>query len=79
MAFGIPLIASKVGAEGLEAAVGGGILLAESAADFHHCLQRLRDPQYRRQQSAGATAFVQQHFTPHACFGRLRELIEKER
>jgi glycosyltransferase involved in cell wall biosynthesis len=72
IAYGIPLVTTSVGAQGLREEAGNSFLLADTPEAFADALHALAESaELRRQLSLGARAFARQHLTPAACFGAL--------
>jgi polysaccharide biosynthesis protein PslH len=63
MAAGVPVVSTRLGAEGIEARDGAEIMLAETAADFREALSRLAsDEGLRRAIAAAAREFVRSRY-----------------
>lgn len=63
MAAGIPVVSTRIGAEGLPVEHGRDILLADEPADFISCVERLlRDPQLRARIGASGLELVRANF-----------------
>jgi glycosyltransferase involved in cell wall biosynthesis len=77
MAFGIPLLTTPVGAQGLEEHVGKLFLCATSAEEFRRDLIRLIDADVRRGLSEKSLAFVGQALTRESCFASLKAVIDE--
>jgi glycosyltransferase involved in cell wall biosynthesis len=77
LAFGVPLVTTSVGAEGLEEGEGTFFLCGDSPDDFKRQLSRLVDTETRRSFSEKALAFVDQNLTPEACFGPIKSAIDE--
>jgi glycosyltransferase involved in cell wall biosynthesis len=72
LSYGIPLVTTSVGAQGLLEESGRSFLLADTPGEFADAIQLLASSlSLRRQLSSRAKAFAGQHFTPHACFAPL--------
>jgi glycosyltransferase involved in cell wall biosynthesis len=76
LAHGVPLVTTHAGAEGLGPGAAGCLLRAGNAGAFRDQLERLRDPDLRRELSANALAFVARDLSPSVCFGELQALID---
>lgn len=77
MAFGVPMVTTFIGAQGLEAHKDELFLVANEPDEFRRQLIRLAEPEIRRSMSAKALAFVGEHLTPEACFGGLKLAIDQ--
>jgi hypothetical protein len=72
LAYGIPLVTTSVGAQGIQEEDGQAFLIADTPEEFAAAIQRLASSyDLRRELSARARHFAKQHFTPHACFSVL--------
>lgn len=77
MAYGLPVVASREGAAGLEEADGRGLSIAESASGFALALSRfLQDPALRQAQGRAARRFVDDEFSRDAVFHDLHAVIQ---
>jgi len=76
LAFGVPVITTTIGAEGLAIGEAHGLLIADTPGDFHHQLETLTDPDIRSSFSSGALATIEKTFSGEACYGPLVHLIE---
>jgi glycosyltransferase involved in cell wall biosynthesis len=79
LAHGVPLVATTVGAEGLEEGAGRFLVVADTAADFRRELLRLTDPALRQRISEHALDYAARRLTPEACFGPLLAVIQQPR
>lgn len=76
MAYGRPVVATALGAEGMGLEGGRHLLLAETMADFGSALVSLaRNPVLQASLAAQAHAFQQQHFGPPAIRAAVSDLI----
>lgn len=67
MAHGVPVISTRLGAEGLDVSEGVNILLAENAAEFSAAVARLRgEPGLADHLARNARRFVEQAYSPAA-------------
>ncbi len=72
LAYGIPLVTTSVGAQGLREETGNSFLLADTPEEFARAICALAESSdLRRRLSMNARAFAQKHLTPAACFGSL--------
>ncbi len=72
LAYGIPLVTTSIGAQGLREEGGNSFLLADTPEEFAKAICTLAEsPELRRQLSLNARAFTQKHLSPMACFGAL--------
>ena len=76
LSFGIPIVTTSVGAEGLADLDQKALLCADDAESIRNQLHRLADTGLRRSMSAEALAFAAQRLNPEACFGALRRRID---
>jgi len=79
MGFGVPVLTTSCGAEGLEVAADRALLCADDSADMRQQLLRLADPALRSSLSRSGLEFVADRLTPEACFGSLRRIINAHR
>jgi glycosyltransferase involved in cell wall biosynthesis len=77
MAFGVPLVTTGVGAEGLEEGVDKFFLLADDAEAFRAHLLTLTDSARRQALSEEALRFVEHSLSDAACFAPIQKIIEK--
>ena len=77
MAFGVPLLTTAVGAEGLEEGVDKIFLLADGAEEFRAQLLTLIDTARRQALSGEALRFVEHSLSQEACFAPIQEIIDK--
>ncbi|MFM1921048.1 MAG: hypothetical protein RLZZ303_2682 [Candidatus Hydrogenedentota bacterium] len=76
LAFGMPLLTTPVGAEGLEPGVGSAFLCEEEPAAFAEAaVQLLSDPERRRVLSAAALDYARAHFSEEAAYGALLDIL----
>lgn len=76
MAFGVPVVATKVGAEGMGLVDGQHVLIADDALSFAAAVERLySDPVLWQTLSTNAFERVRTHWTPAAMADRLRDLL----
>ena len=78
MGYGVPVLTTSIGAEGLEEVTGRALLCADDAAAMRRQLLRLNNASLRGALSESALDFVSRSLTPEACFGSLRKLIETQ-
>ena len=72
LAYGIPLVTTSVGSQGLLEEAGKAFLLADTAEEFAAAISALAGcTGLRRRISSQARAYAQRHWTPMACFGVL--------
>jgi glycosyltransferase involved in cell wall biosynthesis len=72
LAYGIPLVATSAGAQGLREESGNSFLLADTPEEFARAVCALAESSdLRRRLSKNARLFAQKHLTPAACFGSL--------
>lgn len=72
LAYGIPLVSTGVGVQGLQEESNKSFLLANTAQEFAEVLERLTASfSLREQLSVAAREFAKLHFTPEACFKTL--------
>lgn len=76
VAWGLPLVTTSVGAEGLVEGAGTFLFLADTAGDMRAVLKRLTDPELRRSACRAARIFADRRLTPEACFRDLRRVIK---
>jgi glycosyltransferase involved in cell wall biosynthesis len=63
MASGLPIVSTRLGMEGLDAEPGVHFVLADSAAEWVRCLERLLgDPDLRLQLARNGRALVEQRY-----------------
>lgn len=79
MGYGVPVLTTSVGAEGLEEAADQALLCASDSAGMQKLLHSLTDVALRSSLSHNALDFVAGRLTPETCFGPLRQLIEEHR
>lgn len=77
MAFGVPLVTTSVGAQGLEEHIDDLFLCANDADEFRKQLLYLADPAKRRSISEKSLAFVGEELTREACFASLKSAIDE--
>lgn len=72
LAYGIPMVTTSIGAQGLKEESGLSFLVADTAEEFAVAIRRLASClDLRHQLSSNARIFARQHLTPHACFSVL--------
>src|SRR3990172_5624643 len=72
LAYGIPLVTTSVGAQGLTKKSNRLFLLADTPQEFAHSLFKLTSSYTLRSElSKSSRSFAKLHFTPHACFNTL--------
>jgi glycosyltransferase involved in cell wall biosynthesis len=72
IAYGIPLVTTSAGAQGLHEESGRSFLLADTPEAFAAAICRLAaSSDLRCQLSTQSRSFARQHLTPAACFGAL--------
>ena len=76
LAFGVPLVTTAVGAEGVENEPNEFFLRADSPEEFRRQILRLTDSVLRRSISERALAYVRDNLSHEKCFGQLRSAIE---
>jgi glycosyltransferase involved in cell wall biosynthesis len=76
MGYGVQVLTTSVGAEGLEEMENRALLCANDSASMREQLFRLADATLRSTLSKNALEFVAHSLTPEACFGSLRRLID---
>ncbi|SEA65238.1 glycosyltransferase family 4 protein [Rubrimonas cliftonensis] len=80
MAAGLPSVNSREAVRGLEAAVGGALLVADGRLEFiAHLLRLERDPGLRADLGAAARAFVERELSPARAFGELIAFLHRAR
>src|SRR5262249_41632801 len=73
--YGCPVVATSIGAEGIEVRDRVGLLLADAPGDFAAaCAELMREPELRRRLSRRATTFVRARHSPRAILERLRSV-----
>jgi glycosyltransferase involved in cell wall biosynthesis len=76
MAFGLPVVTTSVGAEGMRLADGETALVADDPASFAAAVVRLyRDDQLWRRLSENGRSHIERHFSGQAVRGLLAELF----
>lgn len=71
-AAGLPVISTSLGAEGLHAAPGTHLLLADTPAEFAASITSLlKDPRLRARLAAAGRAFYEEHYTWDAAWAHL--------
>lgn len=74
LAFGLPLVTTSIGAQGLEKGAGKAFLVADTESEFAGHIERLMgSEQLRRELGGQAQAFIAADFTPDRCFGNLAD------
>ncbi len=76
MGYGVPVLTTSVGAEGLEEAMDLALLCADNPTGMQRQLLRMTDATLRKSLSQNGLEFVAHKLTPEACFGSLYQLIE---
>jgi hypothetical protein len=72
LSYGIPLVTTRNGAEGLLDEADHSFLLADTAEEFAEAVKRLATSfSLREQLSTRSRKFAQEHLSPHACFQAL--------
>ena len=72
----VPVVSTRVGAEGIHAVSGSHILLAESPSEFVHALLSLwREPSLSRQLTANALSLVRERYSQEAASALVAEAI----
>lgn len=72
LAYGIPLVTTSAGAQGLSEEKGRSYLLADTPQEFASSLCKLASSfTLRSQLSVSAKDYAMRYFTPHACFQSL--------
>lgn len=76
LAHGRPVVTTALGAEGMEDAVGRGLLIADSVEEFVDVISRLHGrPDEIRRLSCAGQAFIRESFSPVACFAELESRL----
>ncbi len=78
LAYGVPVVTTSVGAEGLEEGVDEFLLCADDADGFRAQIFKLADESMRRSISEKALAFVSDKLTHEVCFGAIKQIIDEE-
>lgn len=66
MAMGVPIVTTSIGLEGLEAASGVEIFVADNPDDFaNHVIRLIKEPQLRREISENARRLVENKYSWH--------------
>jgi len=79
MGYGVPVLTTTVGAEGLEEVRDLALLCADDRNDMRRQLFRLADDiELQKSLSASGLEYVTSRLTPEACFGSLHRLIEAQ-
>ncbi|MFG0256276.1 MAG: glycosyltransferase family 4 protein [Phycisphaerales bacterium JB043] len=69
MAFGLPLVTTSVGAEGMQDAEGVALLVGDTPEEFAEAVATLAgSSEARVTLSAGGRAFAERHYTPRVAF-----------
>ena len=69
--WGLPIVATRIGAEGIDARDGEDLLLADTAADFARAVVRLlRDPDARSRLAAGGRRAVESRYDWRQVYSR---------
>ena len=76
LSYGVPVVTTAVGAEGLEALDGKALLCGDEAEALRSQLKKLENTDLRQSLSAHALQFAARQLNPEACFGELRRRIE---
>lgn len=72
LSYGIPLVTTSIGAQGLKEESNRSFLLADTPEEFAASIHRLASSlSLRHQLSSRSKAFSKKHFTPEACFASL--------
>ena len=72
LAYGIPLVTTSVGAQGLRQKSNRLFLLADTPQEFARCLCKLASSYTLRSElSKSSRSFAKRYFTPQACFSAL--------
>jgi glycosyltransferase involved in cell wall biosynthesis len=78
LAYGLPVVTTPVGAEGIPARDGAEIIVAEKAADFADAVvQLITDGERWRELSAGGLRFAERELSPAARDAEIAELYEE--
>lgn len=78
MAYGRPVVSTRIGADGLGLRDGEEILLADDMAEFAGALARLaREPALARQIAAQARAYQERNFGPRVIMDAVRDLLHE--
>jgi len=76
MAFGLPLVTTSVGAEGMEDAQGMAMLVGDAPEEFADAVVLLAGSvEQRKVFGAGGRSFAESHYTPEIAFGPLLALF----
>lgn len=77
MAFGVPVVATTVGAEGLNSIDGRHLLIADDPASFaRSCLQLIADADLRRRLRAAGRALYEADYTPTAVRSSVQRVLD---
>ncbi len=72
IAYGVPLVSTSAGAQGLREESGRAYLLADTPEEFAKAILALAGSEsLRRRLSRGARSYARKHLTPEACFGSI--------
>lgn len=79
MAFGLPVISTSTGADGIPHEDGKNILIADNAKAFAQALDLLaEDPSLRQRLSAGGPKLLQDHYSSSSAIKKYSELMNHE-
>jgi glycosyltransferase involved in cell wall biosynthesis len=74
-AHGVPVVATHLGAEGLDVEDGVHLLLADDPVDFAaQCRRLLVDPAFARSLAQNASSWLTRHATPEIVVGEIRRI-----
>ncbi|WXG58068.1 MAG: glycosyltransferase [Candidatus Sedimenticola sp. (ex Thyasira tokunagai)] len=78
LAHGRVMLTTPLGAEGMEDAVGHGLLVVQEPQEMVHELQVLRDePQRRHALGEAGLSYIQEFMSPSACFSELDQALSR--
>jgi glycosyltransferase involved in cell wall biosynthesis len=76
LSFGIPIITTSIGAEGLEGAIGNGLFICDSPDQFIETLYQLDNYTSILELSQKAKNYIALNFNENICFKELNNLLE---
>ncbi len=78
MAWGTPVVSTRVGAEGLEVTHEQDILLADTPEEFATCVERLlRDHDLRQRLSTAGRRLVAEQYSADRMYGQYRDILAR--
>ncbi len=78
MAWGTPVVSTRVGAEGLEVTHEQNILLADTPDEFAACIERLlKDRDLWQRLSAAGRGLVAEHYSADRMVGQYRDILAR--